>query len=126
MASSKQSAPSTPEDLMARFREHVHGRNLDGLLSLYDEQAIFVPQPGVVHADAAAIRNALGQLLSLSPEMETRVTEVHIAGDIALVIVEWSLRGTGPDQRVVTQAGKSADVLRRQADGTWRVLIDHP
>ncbi len=79
-----------------------------------------------MHVGTVAIRDALGQLLALSPRMETRITGVHVAADIALVVVEWTLRGTAPDGSVVSQGGKSADVLRRQADGTWRVLIDHP
>jgi ketosteroid isomerase-like protein len=58
--------------------------------------------------------------------MTTRVVEVHEADDIALVIVDWELRGTAPDGTAVTQGGRSADVLRRQSDATWRVLIDHP
>jgi len=32
----------------------------------------------------------------------------------------------GPDGKPVTLAAKSADVLRRQADGTWRFVIDNP
>jgi len=32
-----------------------------------------------------------------------------------------SLTGT-----LITMGGQSADVLRRQEDGTWRVLIDDP
>jgi ketosteroid isomerase-like protein len=54
------------------------------------------------------------------------VVEVHEADDIALVIVDWELRGTAPDGTAVTHGGRSADVLRRQSDATWRVLIDHP
>ena len=73
-----------------------------------------------------AIGGALAEMLALEPVMETHVREVHQADDVALVIVDWSLRGTAPDGSAVTQSGHSADVLRRQRDGTWRVLIDHP
>ena len=74
----------------------------------------------------AAIRGALAELLSLAPVMQTEVKEVYEEGDTALAVVEWSLRGTAPDGSAVVQGGKSADVLRRRADGTWRVSIDHP
>lgn len=118
--------PFSPEELMSRFGQYVAARALDELIALYEPAAVFAPRPGLVHAGRAAIGSALGELLALSPVMETSVREVHQADDVALVIVDWSLRGTAPDGSTVTQAGRSADVLRRQSDGTWRVLIDHP
>lgn len=111
---------------MSRFGEHVAARALDALVALYEICAVFQPSPGVVHTSRPAIRGALAEMLALSPIMETHVREVLEADDIALVIVDWSLRGTAPDGSAVTQSGRSADVLRRQDDGTWRVLIDHP
>lgn len=118
--------PQTPDELMARFRECVHQRALDRLIALYEPDAVFVPEPGAVHQGRDAIRSALAGMLALAPSMETNVAEVHQAGDIALVVVDWTLRGTAPDGHGISQGGRSADVLRRQADGTWRVLIDHP
>jgi len=118
--------PVSPEQLMTRFAEHVAAQALDALVSLYEPSAVFVPKPGIVHVGHASIGRALAEMLALSPVMETHVREVHRADDIALVIVDWSLRGTAPDGSSIAQSGRSADVLRRQDDGTWRVLIDHP
>lgn len=52
--------------------------------------------------------------------------QVLVAGDVALVQNDWSMTGTAPDGSTVTQGGRSADVVRLQADGNWRVLIDRP
>jgi uncharacterized protein (TIGR02246 family) len=116
----------TPQEFMSHFSQCVSQRALDALMELYEPDAIFIPAPEVMHRGLPEIRAALAQMLALSPVMETRVVGVHEAEDIALVFVEWSLRGTAPDGSVVTQGGRSADVLRRQPDGAWRVLIDHP
>jgi uncharacterized protein (TIGR02246 family) len=118
--------PFLPQELMTRFGECVAAQSLDALLALYEPSAVFVPKPGVVLTGRAAIGRALAEMLALSPVMETHVREVHQADDIALVIVDWSLRGTTRDGSAISQSGRSADVLRRQDDGTWRVLIDHP
>lgn len=119
-------APLSPKELMSRFGQYVAARDLETLIDLYEPAAVFAPRPEVVHTGRQAIGGALAELLALSPVMETNVREVYQADDIALVIVDWSLRGTAPDGSLVTQSGRSADVLRRQSDGTWRVLIDHP
>jgi ketosteroid isomerase-like protein len=42
------------------------------------------------------------------------------------VIGVWSFDGTAPDGETVWLEAKNADVLRRQADGTWRFVIDNP
>jgi len=32
----------------------------------------------------------------------------------------------GPDGAIIEQRGKAVEVVRRQADGTWRFAIDDP
>jgi uncharacterized protein (TIGR02246 family) len=118
--------PRTPAELIERFGHHVRERQLEKLVALYEPSAVFVPQPGVVCAGHADIRAALGEMLALAPVLDSTVLTVHVADDTALVLVAWTLNGTGPDGSHVEKTGKSADVLRRQPDGTWRVLIDHP
>src|SRR5262245_5727899 len=46
--------------------------------------------------------------------------------DLALVVGVWSFTGSGADGAPVTLTGRNADVLRRQADGSWRFVIDTP
>jgi uncharacterized protein (TIGR02246 family) len=118
--------PRTPEDLLQRFSGYVGEGDLDRLMALYEPDAVFAPAPGVLHEGKDAIRGALAAMLALSPTLETRVLEVHTAADTALAIVEWTMRGTAPDGSPVSQGGRSSDVLRRQPDGSWRVLIDRP
>jgi ketosteroid isomerase-like protein len=53
----------------------------------------------------------------------TRVLEVD---ELALVTGVWSFNGTARDGEPVRLASRSADVLRRWPDGTWRCVIDNP
>jgi ketosteroid isomerase-like protein len=59
-------------------------------------------------------------------KLDLKVTRVLAASDLAFVAGVWSFAGTGEDGAPVKLAGKSADVLRRQADGSWRFVIDNP
>jgi uncharacterized protein (TIGR02246 family) len=117
---------TTPEALMRSFTDRVHARDLDGLVALYEPAAVFEPQPGVLVEGREAIRQALAELLALRPTMVAETVQVLQADDVALVINEWTMTGTAPDGSEVRQGGRSADVVRRQPDGGWLVLVDKP
>jgi uncharacterized protein (TIGR02246 family) len=117
---------STPEALMQCFADRLNAGDLDGLVTLYEPTAVFAPQPGVVVHGHAAIRGALGELLGIGPTISSQTVEVLAGDDIALVVNEWALTGTAPDGTEVRQGGRSADVVRRQPDGRWLVVVDKP
>ena len=52
--------------------------------------------------------------------------EVIVNGDIAIHIAPWSMTGRTPDGQDLAQSGLSVAVMRRQADGSWRMVIDNP
>lgn len=117
---------STPQALMDLFTNLVHARDLDGLVALYEPSAVFEQQPGIVIRGHAAIAAALADLIALRPRMITNTVQVLETGDIALVVNEWTMTGTVPDGADVRRGGRSADVLRRQPDGRWLVVVDKP
>jgi uncharacterized protein (TIGR02246 family) len=118
---------STPEALMRTFSARLNAGDLDGLVALYEPDAVFEPQPGVVVHGQAAIREAHGQLLALDPTITADTVQVLAGGgDVALVVNEWALTGTAPDGTAVRQSGRSADVVRRKTDGRWLVVVDKP
>jgi ketosteroid isomerase-like protein len=92
---------------------------------VYEGQGVLVTEPGrPVTGPARAQANTRLQQLGLP--IEVRPRHVYIADDIALLIVDWSISGTGPDGRHVDIAGTATDVARRGPDGAWRYVIDNP
>lgn len=93
--------------------------------AVYEDPGVLVPEPGrpVVGADRAAA-NARFQGLGLPVDVRPR--HVYVADDIALLIVDWSIRGRGPDGSDVDICGTATDVARRGVDGKWRYVIDNP
>jgi ketosteroid isomerase-like protein len=59
---------------------------------------------------------------TLTPQRNLTVT----AGDLALSIVKWTLKGTGQDGQPMQMKGTSTDVVRKQADGRSLFVIDNP
>jgi uncharacterized protein (TIGR02246 family) len=115
----------SPDGVIRRFSELLNGGDVEGALSLYEPEATFVPEPGARVSGSAEIRAALERFAALEPELVGEIEAVREAGGVALVVNRWSLRGRSPEGPVEME-GRSADVLRRQADGSWRVLIDDP
>src|SRR4029450_10309582 len=46
--------------------------------------------------------------------------------DLALTTSKWVLEGIGADGKPARMEGQSAEVARRQPDGTWLFVIDNP
>jgi len=116
----------TPAQVLASIVDGINTGNLDSLMPLYESQAAFASQPGSLNHGLPGVREALSGFIAMKGTLDLRVTRVLEASDLALVTAVWSFTGTGPDGKPVTLAAKSADVLRRQTDGSWRFVIDNP
>jgi uncharacterized protein (TIGR02246 family) len=120
-------AAREPEEAHRLWGERFRAGDLEGLMALYEPNATLVPQPGQAASGAAAIREALGGFLGLKATFDWVDTKPAIrSGDLALLHSRWTLSGTGPDGSPLNLGGTTADVVRRQADGTWLFAIDNP
>ena len=118
---------TSPEQLMTIFAERAAGGDATGLIELYEPDGVFEPQAGVVLRGTAEILPALTELASMRPRIDyTGEPDVVIVDDIAIVSNSWTMTAELPDGTTHREGGVSADVLRRQPDGTWLVLIDQP
>jgi uncharacterized protein (TIGR02246 family) len=116
----------TPEAVLQSIVDGINAGDLDSLMTLYEPGAVFATQPGQLTHGLPGIREALSNFVAAKGRLDLKLTRVLEGGDLALVIGVWSFVGTGPDGQPLRLAAKSADVLRRQEDGTWRFVIDNP
>jgi hypothetical protein len=84
---------------------------------------------GKVNRLSTMVRGNLGAALQGFLALKGRITLdtklVVTVGDLAYLSNTWSLSGTGPDGTPVTLGATTAEAARRQADGTWRYVIDN-
>jgi ketosteroid isomerase-like protein len=81
---------------------------------------------GASRTDSRVCVKRWGGFVAMKGTLDLKVTRVLEANDLALVAGVWTFKGTGPDGAPVTLEGHNADLLRRQADGSWRFVIDNP
>ncbi len=116
----------TPYDIHPLFVNAMNAEDLDALVALYEPQGTLVPQPGEVVTGTEAIRQGLQGFLAMKPTIRIETRHILQTGDLALLRSQWTIDCTGPDGRPVKMAGNGTEVARRQADGTWLLVIDHP
>ena len=121
-----EASTGTPEQVLESIVAGINSGQLESLMPLYESKAAFAAEPGSLVHGAAGVREALNGFIAMNGTLDLRVTRVLEVDDLALVICVWSFEGTGPDGEPVRLEAGHADDLRRQADGTWRFVIDNP
>ncbi|MGW0249462.1 YybH family protein [Nocardia goodfellowii] len=117
--------PDAITQLIAQWVELFNAGDLAALDLLYEPDAVVVPTPG--HAVSEAGRSAaLAHLVSFGVPMTANIRQCYTVVNIALLLVDWTMRGTAADGRPVDMSGTATDVVRRGFDGQWRYVIDNP
>jgi ketosteroid isomerase-like protein len=104
-----------PNDLGRFFVERANAGDLEGLVALYTPDAVLEFPAGELAVGTDAIRATFERMLASRPQFQPgQQAPALICGDIALT----STKGAG--------GGVTAEVARRQPDGSWRWAIDQP
>jgi uncharacterized protein (TIGR02246 family) len=119
-------AATEPEQIHGLFEQAFNAGDVEALIALYEPDAALVPQPGTVVEGTAAIRDALRWFLDRGGQITLDTKLVVRVGDLAYLANRWSLTGaTMPDGSPAALGATTAEVARRQPDGTWRYVIDN-
>jgi uncharacterized protein (TIGR02246 family) len=115
-----------PEECDLLIADSINAGDLEGAVALYESDARFVAGPDNVVEGSDGIREVMRSMLAGKPRLTIEVPKVVQSGDLALLCSRWSSTTTGPDGKETTDTGNGREVVRRQADGTWRFVIDFP
>jgi len=104
----------SPADLGEFFIQRANAGDVEGLVALYEQDAVLAFAPGRVVVGHDEIRRAYRELLADRPVFRSGGQRPPLRnGDLALT----STRLPG--------GGTTAEVARRQPDGTWLWAVDH-
>ncbi|WP_282091138.1 YybH family protein [Epibacterium ulvae] len=97
------------------------------VMESYEEKATIVFEPDTPQPDTGEQVRLFTELSAINPTFDyVAGHEVVVNGDIAMHIAPWSMTGHTPDGQEIKQSGLSVAVLRKQSDGSWKMVIDNP
>lgn len=99
----------------------VNNQDIDGLMALYAEDASMVRVDGSVATGLSAIREEWSGLLAMNGQITLRSRYAIAAGDLAVLSNQRTFKVGGEQTSSAT-----AEVARRQPDGGWLYVVDHP
>ncbi len=112
-----------PAQMNGTFAALRNAGRLEELLSLYEDDArLLVDASGASLTGKAAIATELRKLIELPGTMASNNTFCVEHGDLALLRADFSL---ADENGAVIHSGFTAEIVRRQADGSWLYVVDH-
>ena len=118
--------PAKPEDWPRVFEQHLNAGDLDAVMALYEPEARFVARSGEILVGHDRIRKVLGRMIDAKTRFRSRVVRAVTVGDIAQLYTDFE--GTTVDEsgKTVAIRNKAIEVLRRQPDGAWKLIMGDP
>jgi len=113
---------SVPHEMNPIFAQAFNTGDINKLLALYEEGAVLRIDAERTFTGKAAIAAELQTLLSMPGKMVSHNNFCIEHGNIALLRADHSI--VDADGATIF-SGSSAEVVRRQANGTWLYIIDH-
>jgi uncharacterized protein (TIGR02246 family) len=123
LASATATSPEQCDELITAA---LNAGDVEAALDLYEADASFIPEPGVIATGKEAIRQIMSEFVALKPSLTLEVLSVTQSSGLALLKSHWQLNGTDPDGNPVQLNGNGVEVVRQQPDGQWLFVIDSP
>lgn len=115
-----------PAQLHHAFENAINAHDVDAVLALYDPNGIAVQLDGSECTGEGPMRAMVEGLVAGIVSIKGTDRKLFVADDVALSSGTWIAEIRLPDGTLVTQEGTTAEVARRQADGSWKFVIDDP
>jgi uncharacterized protein (TIGR02246 family) len=126
--------PVTPDGAMGAVRAAdsaltmaMNSRDVERVMHFYAPEATLLPEAKPVIVGRDAIRAEWAGLFAIPAFNSTaRTLQVDVArgGDMAFTRGSYETLLTGQDGKPVTELGKWVTIWRKQADGSWRIIVE--
>jgi uncharacterized protein (TIGR02246 family) len=117
-----------PEDCSRVLVAALESGDIDLSVALYESSAVLFKKSGETMTGLDAIRENNAGVIALKPKFTIAFITATLSGDGSLATnrMKAELEFTKPDGQLVKTNVDTLEVLRKQADGSWRYIIDDP
>ena len=122
----EHSEVTDPATFATAFDQALNAGDLDRLLRLYDPQACIRTSEGPVVECADLISRELNNLISAKAHLENRLRQLFRRGEVALIVVDYTLQINTPDGQRIAIEGTATNVLEHTPEHGWRMIIANP
>lgn len=117
---------TNPIEAVNYFRYCIVSGDLEGALSCFDEEAIYIDRDGQEVKGLDNIKKAMQHLCTWKPEIKGSKHRLTIVGDHAVWADKWVLKATLPDGNPIEMDGATTCMMRKNESGIWLWLVDNP
>jgi ketosteroid isomerase-like protein len=118
--------PDKPEEWPRLFEQHLDAGNLDAITAMHEPDAGFVARPGETLVGHDQIRAVLAGMIETKTRLKSRVVKSITVDDVALLYTDFQGSRVETSGRTVEIAHKAIELLRRQPDGIWKLMVGDP
>ena len=117
-------AARRPEETVQLVSAALSDGDLEAVLAQYEHGAVLQPWAAGAGRNGSSLRDTIADLMALRLPLSATVHAVLASGDLALVLGQRRIAGTGPASEEVRLSGPGSSVVRRQPDGTWCIVAE--
>ena len=99
--------------------------DVEAVLAFYEAGAVVVTEPGKTPRGKPDLRAFFEQAMASGASARQMKTFAIEADGIALFLSKWVLVTKNAEGEAIERRFTATSVLRKQSDGTWRILIDN-
>ena len=108
------------------YEDALNAGDIEAVLSLFEPEATMRTVTDEVVTGEEKLRAETAKTIAGKAHLTNKERRTLVAGDTALLIVDWNLTATLPDGTSVNPTGTTTAVARRSPDGFWRFAVLNP
>ncbi len=117
-----------PEECNRMLLAALEAGDIETSVALYEASAVLFKKSGQTMTGHEEIRKNNAFLIALKPKFTIEFIKTTVSGDgnLATNRMKASMSGTTAEGKKIEGQIHTLEVLRKQADGSWRYVIDDP
>lgn len=118
--------PTSPENMNESFAHAYNSGDVNNINALFEQGARVVRYNGDIVTGMENIHREHVNLLQFGGRM-TSINKYCVEIDgVALLRADWKIETRNANGEEMTIEGASAEIVRKQPDGTWLYIVDNP